>query len=181
LPIRRWIAPEPGRLTVTGKLSHPSENGDGVRGRIVSNQAGILGEWSVKTGGADTPLNTISVIAGETIDFIVDGKESVTSDSFDWRVVLTLTAADGTPIDVWNSVSEFHGPVTTPLASQAALAWQLAFQRLPEPAELEFACVFLQQQLRTLATQPDVADRDLTALTSLCQQLLSSNEFLYVD
>ena len=38
--IRRWTSPADGVVKITGSLSHPSENGDGVRGRIVSSQAG---------------------------------------------------------------------------------------------------------------------------------------------
>ncbi len=67
------------------------------------------------------------------------------------------------------------------IAQQVAFAWRLVYQRSPEPSELEAAQAFLNEQMKTLANQPDVADRELTAVTSLCQQLLSSNEFLYVD
>ena len=183
LPIRRWTAPQACRLAIAGTLSHPSENGDGVRARIVAGGSGLKGEWSAKTGSADTPVAEFEVQAGEIVDFIVDGKEHITSDSFGWTVTLTLTSPDGAALGAWNSAADFHGPLTATasLAEQAACAWHLAYQRLPEPNELELACRFLQTQLRTLAGQPDVPDRDLAAFTSLCQQLLSSNEFLYVD
>ncbi len=181
LPIRRWTAPQAGRLVVAGALNHGSENGDGVRARIVGGQSGLHGEWSAKNGAVETPVAAFDVSAGDTIDFVVDGKEHVTSDSFNWQVTLTLSAADGTPLDTWNSEADFHGPNATSLAQQAAFVWQHVYQRLPDAGELEGACLFLQQQLKLLAGQKDVPDRELTALTSLCQQLLSSNEFLYVD
>lgn len=181
LPIRRWVAPLDGRVTIAGTLSHSSDNGDGVRARIVAAQSGLRGEWSVKNGQAETPVAVFDVQSGEVIDFIVDGKEHVTSDSFSWNVTVTLTAADGAPIDAWNSATDFHGPNATSLAQQAAFAWLAVYQRQPDTAELEAACQFLQRQLQILAGQKDVPDRELTALTSLCQQLLSSNEFLYVD
>ena len=64
---------------------------------------------------------------------------------------------------------------------RVALAWRIAFQREPEPDEREAALRFLQAQAGRLrgAVGPDKADA--AALTSFCQQLLSSNEFLYVD
>ena len=47
--IRRFTAPAAGRLSIQGTLGHGSENGDGVRGRIVSSARGVLGEWSART------------------------------------------------------------------------------------------------------------------------------------
>jgi hypothetical protein len=60
------------------------------------------------------------------------------------------------------------------------LAWRLAYQRPPAPAEIEIANRFVQrqtQQFRSLGN----ADPELAAWTDLCQQLFASNEFLYVD
>src|SRR5690606_19861986 len=38
--IRRWTAPASGQARITGTLQHASENGDGVRGRVVSSRTG---------------------------------------------------------------------------------------------------------------------------------------------
>jgi hypothetical protein len=46
--------------------------------------------------------------------------------------------------------------------------------------ELDLACAFLDRQTRQLRGAKG-ADAELSALTNLCQQLLASNEFLYVD
>jgi hypothetical protein len=54
--------------------------------------------------------------------------------------------------------------------AQLSLAWWLAYQRPISSAELDLSRRFLERQ-----------KADLAALTNLCQQLLSSNEFLYVD
>src|ERR1700722_3690889 len=43
--IRRWIAPRDGTITISGTLARPEAKGDGVRGRIVSSQLGLLGKW----------------------------------------------------------------------------------------------------------------------------------------
>jgi hypothetical protein len=67
------------------------------------------------------------------------------------------------------------------LNPQVSLAWQLAYQRPINPAELQAACEFVQQQAKSLRGGGFSGDPDQQALTNLCQQLISSNEFLYVD
>src|SRR5262249_9429891 len=59
------------------------------------------------------------------------------------------------------------------------LAWRIAYQRAAEADELLAARNFLAQQRTRLSAAKQ--DPELTSLTDLCQQLLSSNEFLYVD
>jgi hypothetical protein len=59
-------------------------------------------------------------------------------------------------------------------------AWQLAYQRPPDGEELEAARRFIAGR-RPRPPAPGETDPELAALTDLCQQLLSSNEFLYVD
>jgi hypothetical protein len=71
-------------------------------------------------------------------------------------------------------------PADTAVLRQARHAWRIAYQRAPSGDELDRACRFLARQ----AKQPGAAvggDAGLAALTNLCQQLLASNEFLYVD
>ncbi|MBI1314341.1 DUF1549 domain-containing protein [bacterium] len=75
---------------------------------------------------------------------------------------------------------------------QVRLAWQLALTRGPTDEEINDALAFLEQQtqhfadkpvmVRDAATKKDVPrDAGEVALANLCQLLLSSNEFLYVD
>jgi hypothetical protein len=179
--IRRWTALLPGFVTVAGKLKHPSENGDGVRGRIVASRSGLLGEWPVKTGEVDTNVARLEVEAGETIDFVLDCQGNVTSDSFEWGIELKLADAAGAAIDTWNSSSDYHGPLGAPLPQQIAFAWQVAYERPISTEELDAACRFVLEQIAFLRASADKADPEITALTSLCQQLFSSNEFLHVD
>jgi hypothetical protein len=61
----------------------------------------------------------------------------------------------------------------------AAAAWQLAYLRSPTAEELRLAARFLETQ--TAELKGKAKDPELAALTNLCQQLLASNEFLYVD
>src|SRR5262249_3932602 len=68
---------------------------------------------------------------------------------------------------------------------QVALAWQLAFARPATEQEVKQSLDFLARQTDTLkkrTPQPAArADPAAQALTSFCQVLLGSNEFLYVD
>ncbi len=76
------------------------------------------------------------------------------------------------------------------LLAQVDRAWQLAYQRAPQTSESDATVAFLNQQIAHLiqtaaagdqAAQANAADQQLQAMTNLCQILLSSNEFLYVD
>lgn len=185
--IRRWTAPADGSLRIAGRLSHGSENGDGVRGRIISSRSGLAGEWSARNGDNATPVESLPVAQGDTIDFVTDCNENVNADSFGWGVELTLTR-DGQTLGAWRSAEGFHGPLAagTPLQpGHIVRAWQAAYVRNPTADELFSAVEFLRAQLSYLQSHPESLKANTTpdrqALTNLCQALLSSNEFLYLD
>jgi hypothetical protein len=185
--IRRWTAPADGVATIRGSFLHQSENGDGVRGHAVTSSLGIAGGWSVKNGEAPTNVDAIPLKEGDTIDFITDCIEHVTSDSFTWRVDVTLTAAGGAAT-TFRSSEGFHGPAPagTPVEIASVIrAWQLAYSRLPSRDELTTACHFLTNQRRYLRVHPQHCapgrSPETQSLANLCHALLSSNEFLYVD
>jgi hypothetical protein len=60
-------------------------------------------------------------------------------------------------------------------------AWQLAYQRPISPEERAWARGFVAEQLEGLGKNHHGGEPDLAVLSNLCQQLLISNEFLYVD
>ncbi len=62
-----------------------------------------------------------------------------------------------------------------------ARAWTLAYQRPITADERALARAFLKAQLDEMTRTNTPGDRELAALADLCQQLLTSNEFLYVD
>ena len=179
--ILRWSSPRDGIVTITGQLKHPSENGDGVRGRIISSRSGLAGQWEAKTNEVATNGLKIAVQPGDTLDFLIDCRENVNSDSFEWRVRLELADATGKVVEAWDSAAEFHGPQGTSLPQQVAIAWRLAYGRPATGDELEFGSRFVKEQTQLLGSLGQKDDLELMALTNLCQQLLSSNEFLYVD
>lgn len=184
--IRRWTAPATGRVQIVGNLSHGSPNGDGVRGRIVSSRTGTAGEWVAFNGGSDTPVNALDVEPGDTIDFVTDCRTTHTSDSFSWPVTIKLAAA-GVKERVVHSKDAFHGPVESieTIPGQIVRAWQLAFCRRPSVDEMQLAVTFIAEQVETLQRTPTGIPKGQTvtgqAMTSLCQTLLSANEFLYIE
>jgi hypothetical protein len=67
---------------------------------------------------------------------------------------------------------------TTP-SGLASSAWVVVYLRPPNVDELRLGAEFLKRQTKDLAGQ--AKDPAMAALTNLCQQLMASNEFLYVD
>jgi hypothetical protein len=68
--------------------------------------------------------------------------------------------------------------------AQVALAWRLAYAAEPSAQELDEATSFLARQAAHFAAQkraPADPEPALQALAGLCQALLGSNRFLYVD
>lgn len=119
--IRRWVAPGAGQLAVQGKLKHSSNQGDGIRGRIVSSRSGPAGEWNLHNQEAPTKIESLAVEAGDTIDFIVDCRETVEFDSFIWNVTLKLEPGAGGRNE-WNATKDFRGPTGNVLGPWSRLA-----------------------------------------------------------
>ncbi len=179
--IKRWTASRDGRIAMSGQLQHGSENGDGVRVRVVSSRSGLVGEWTAKNVSIETPVAGVEVRAGDTLDFVTDAITNENSDSFNWPIQLRLLDTSGTELNTWNSQTDFHGPLPPLLPRRIAAAWQVAYGRPVTAEELQIACLFIEDQSRTLKGTAPNDDHERLAFTNLCQQLLSSNEFLYVD
>jgi hypothetical protein len=96
----------------------------------------------------------------------------------------------------WDSKTDFHGlrEDLPTMPRQVVCAWQLAYGRPPTEGELSATLDFLVEQFQTLITDHTPAadtpatgnpatdvDPEHQVMTNLCQVLLSSNEFLYVD
>jgi len=184
--IRRWTASQSGELSITGNLHHGSPNGDGVRGRVVSSQQGLLGEWKVLNASQSTPISTHKIEAGETIDFVIDCIANENSDSYTWGTSISFTPENGSP-RTFDSKTQFHGPLPDGqnLPSQIQQAWEFALCRKPSEKELQLIVSFAAQQISDFETNPHAIPEGSNAyrqaLVNLCQMLLTSNEFLYVD
>ncbi|MGE0378859.1 MAG: DUF1553 domain-containing protein [Planctomycetaceae bacterium] len=184
--IRRWVAPADGTVTVGGTLQHGNENGNGVRGLIVSSRTGLVGDWPVHNTQSETNAAELAVSAGDTIDFIADNNGDVTSDSFAWTVTVSMRSAAG-GVREFSSASEFAGPPPSydALPGRVVRAWQLALCRKPADEELRLTVGFLAGQIEYLHAHKDQLPKETSpekqAMANLCQTLLTCNEFLYVD
>jgi hypothetical protein len=179
--IRRWISPVDAEISIKGSLNHPNENGDGVTALAISSLHGQLGNWTAFHNTAETLLEKIRVVKGETLDFVVHCNASENSDSFSWNLEISAAAAEGTPAQSWNSQNQFRGPATAPVLYQIACAWHRAYRRSATEAELQLAADFVSQQVVELTKTMDYDAAERQAITNLCQALIVSNEFIYVD
>ena len=183
--IRRFHVPGSGRMSITGALSRPAENGDGVRGRIVSSDRGVLGEWTVKSGSLATSLETMEVRVGELLDFVTDCNETVESDSFAWTVTLQLSDAEGKSMGSWAVDGSLTPPGTDPalLSTASTEAWRLTRGRTPDVRERAAIEQFLQEQAAYLTGDGKGRASDVVRqlLINLSQALIGSNEFLYIE
>ena len=126
--IRRWVSPIAGDIEIHGMLEHPADHGDGVRGSIVSSRRGIVEQWTVKHDRHSTDVASLSVQPGETIDFVVDCRQSDDSDSFSWAPVIRTKQVAGSAnslVQLWHSVNDFSGPAPARLSAWEQLAQAL--------------------------------------------------------
>lgn len=183
--VRRWIAPRDGRLSIAGSLQHSSENGDGVRGRVLS-AGGLRGSWNALHNSTPTDVVAFDVVGGEAIDMVTDCLKNESSDSYSWTVKLTFTPNDGSA-HVYDSAADFRGPAEdlSRLPAQIAAAWQIVLSRAPSEAEQKTVAQFVNRQLTQLFDDPAGTLKDKTpgrqVLINLCQMLINSNEFLYIE
>ncbi|QDV70678.1 Planctomycete cytochrome C [Rosistilla carotiformis] len=185
--IRRWTAPTDGQLSISGSLQHGSENGDGVRGRILS-AGGLRGSWNALHNSTATDVAPFAVASGETIDIVTDCLANENADSFSWQVKLDFTPTGGKP-HLYDSVADFRGPSQpedlAPLPDQIAAAWQIVLSRSPTDSEMQTALQFANRQLTQLFADPQGTPQDQTpgrqVLINICQMLINSNEFLYIE
>ena len=186
-PIRRWQAPQSGKVSVTGELDHPSPIGDGVRARIISSNE-LRGKWIVHQSKLKTLCGEFKVEKGDFIDLAVDSQGNVNNDTFTWTVTVSLTDKEGLT-QTWNSNAEFVGPQSDPnqklfhLPRNLGRAWEIVYGRPPSTDELKLSIAFIVDQIETIKSQniSVPSEASLSAMTNFCQTLLNSNEFLYID
>ena len=137
--IRRWIAPRDGTISITGTLSHPEARGDGVRGRIVSSQLGVLGEWLVHNDKHETKVENVRVKRGDNIDFVTDCYGSTDYDSFGWspdiRFMADAKTKPGQRME-WSALNDFADAAR--VMHPAMDAWQKYAQVILLANELVF-------------------------------------------
>ncbi|MCA9062195.1 MAG: PSD1 domain-containing protein [Planctomycetaceae bacterium] len=104
--IRRWTAPAEMSVRISTQVVHDAAPGDGIRTFIVSSAKGLLQSAQLHQNTVDLNVESVSVTAGETIDFICDIGDVLNSDQHQWRIQLIRTdAASGAT--GWNSEKDF--------------------------------------------------------------------------
>lgn len=128
--IRRWTAANDGVISISGAVQRPSDHGDGIVARVVSSRAGELFKSDVAPkGSVEVKLEKIEVKKGDTIDFLVDLKETLDSDGFVWHPLIRGSSE-------WDSKAQFAGP---PAALPKDLTpWEQFAQVLLETNEFVF-------------------------------------------
>jgi hypothetical protein len=118
-------------ISVAGVLEKPSENGDGIIGRVISSRSGELAKFIVTPkSNAETRLDQVEVKRGDTIDFVVECGDSDASDDFAWAPV--IRSAEGE----WDAKLAFAGP--PPPRSAPLKAWEKYAQVLLATNEFVF-------------------------------------------
>ena len=112
--IRRWQTDVACAVSVTSHLAHPTDNGDGIRGRIVASTGKILADAVAHNSNLSVDVTDFELQPGEWIDFVADCRTNSSFDSFTWRIQLTQTA-NGNILQTWNSEQDFGREQSQPL------------------------------------------------------------------
>ncbi|NQV28944.1 MAG: DUF1549 domain-containing protein [Rhodopirellula sp.] len=126
----RWTAPHAGRFAIAGQLNHPSEHGDGVEGILSVPSLGLTKRWPAQHGAVQTASEPFEVAAEATVDLIIDCRDNVSFDSFNWA--FEVRNVDN-PAEKFSMASQFHGPLAKELSG-----WEMLAQTLLLSNEFQF-------------------------------------------
>jgi hypothetical protein len=127
--VRRWIAPRDGVVSVSGKLTHEPEQGDGIRAFIVSSRHGLLKNADLHHSKTEMAVAKIEVKAGDMLDFVADIGGTLSYDQFLWSPI--ITGADA----MWDAKKDFNGPAP---AMKTLTPWEQFAQILMLSNEFAF-------------------------------------------
>ncbi|HET6407450.1 MAG TPA: DUF1553 domain-containing protein, partial [Chthoniobacteraceae bacterium] len=129
--IRRWTAPQDATVSIAGVLSRPSDQGDGVIGRVIHNSKVQLAKYdAAPKANVETRVEQIEVKRGDTIDFLVECGETDNSDSFEWAPLIRSEMSE------WDAKIAFAGP--PPPKPPQLKAWEKYAQVLLATNEFVF-------------------------------------------
>lgn len=123
--VRRWTAPRDGRYAVASTLTHEPAAGDGIRAFVIHDAGGTLRSAKLKQDTATLNVETVTMKAGEHLDFVVDIDEELNSDQFLWRITIQPADAAPDPEARWRSDADFAAAATQPLTAWERLAQTL--------------------------------------------------------
>ena len=104
--VRRWTATLNGNYAIHSKISHEPEMGDGIRAFVSHGTRGLLRSATLHHSADQIDVNSIAMMKGDTLDFIVDIRDGLNSDQFLWSPKISLADSTGTGSDTVNQVSD---------------------------------------------------------------------------
>ena len=108
--VRRYTAPRNETVTLQGKISHSSDQGDGVVFSIHANGKIIYQTTQLHAKQTHGPHN-IQLRAGETLELVTTAGNNSSFDSFEWTATLHTTTPNG-PSYQRDTQNHFSGPFT---------------------------------------------------------------------
>ncbi len=105
--VRRWTASADCRILFHGVLTHTSDQGDGVRLRVLGPDGRNLAQTVATNGTQTVAAGGIPLQQGQSIDFVVDCRSASAHDSYRSKFVITQ-AVPGQPARIWNSEQDFR-------------------------------------------------------------------------
>ena len=109
--IAQWTSPLEGTIRIRGFVEHPSPAGNGIRNTVVSSQHGKLSSWVTAHEKKLIKVDNIQVANGDRLWVITDMNEELTSDNFNWTIVIEHLDDTGKVVTTWDSTAGFHGPL----------------------------------------------------------------------
>jgi hypothetical protein len=101
--VRRWKSPVDGEIAISGNANgRTTESSVELVGMAISNRRGMLGRWDLGREDTVTELNNVKVEAGETIDFVVVPKSTVSGGYFTWAPKISMSGKD------WDANRDFE-------------------------------------------------------------------------
>lgn len=120
--IRRWTAPRDMTVRIQSELTHEPDVGDGIRSFVIHAGKGIVASGKVHKQKVNHAIEPINVLAGETIDFVVDIDQLLNSDQFLWQITIEAMEPGAQQPSKWNSEADFPKPVSPTLTPMEQLA-----------------------------------------------------------
>jgi hypothetical protein len=109
--VRRWTAPDSGRVSLTSEFIHEPQAGDGVRYWVLSSRLGVLTTGVMHQSRKPVNVEAIDVKAGDTLDFVVDINGQLGYDQFLWvpeiQFIDSAASSDGRKPVISNATKGF--------------------------------------------------------------------------
>lgn len=130
--IFRWTAPHDGLFGVSGRLTHTSDQGDGIEAIINVPSSGKTVRAAAQNGFKDTLLKPVKLSAGDHIDMIAHCRANPSFDSYQWSFEVRNFDTERSG-ERFSMASQFHGPLPVQLNG-----WELLAQTLLLSNEFQF-------------------------------------------